>query len=46
MVSPAAVFRRLLADTGTSIAPDVLGRMFEPFFTTKGAEAGSGRKAC
>jgi PAS domain S-box-containing protein len=31
-----------VADTGTGIAEDVLGRVFEPFFTTKGAEKGTG----
>jgi len=31
-----------IADTGTGIAEDILGRVFEPFFTTKGAEKGTG----
>ena len=31
-----------VSDTGTGIAPDVLGRVFEPFFTTKGQGKGSG----
>jgi signal transduction histidine kinase/ActR/RegA family two-component response regulator len=31
-----------VADTGTGIPSEILGRVFEPFFTTKGAEAGSG----
>jgi len=29
-------------DTGTGIAPDVLGRIFEPFFTTKAVNKGTG----
>ncbi len=31
-----------VADTGTGIAADVMGRLFEPFFTTKPPEKGSG----
>ena len=31
-----------LTDTGTGIAPDVLGRVFEPFFTTKPVDKGTG----
>ena len=31
-----------VADTGTGIADDVIGRIFEPFFTTKGADKGTG----
>jgi PAS domain S-box-containing protein len=31
-----------VADTGTGIADDVIGRVFEPFFTTKGADKGTG----
>jgi PAS domain S-box-containing protein len=31
-----------VADTGTGIAPEDLGRVFEPFFTTKGPGKGSG----
>jgi CheY-like chemotaxis protein len=31
-----------LADTGSGIPPDVLGRIFEPFFTTKDVGRGTG----
>jgi PAS domain S-box-containing protein len=31
-----------VSDTGTGIAPDVIGKVFEPFFTTKSAEKGTG----
>jgi PAS domain S-box-containing protein len=31
-----------VADTGTGIAPDILGKIFEPFFTTKGPARGTG----
>jgi two-component system NtrC family sensor kinase len=31
-----------VADTGSGIASDVIGRVFEPFFTTKGADKGTG----
>jgi PAS domain S-box-containing protein len=31
-----------IADTGTGIAPDILGKIFEPFFTTKGMGKGTG----
>jgi two-component system NtrC family sensor kinase len=36
-------FVRLAArDTGTGIAPELLGRVFDPFFTTKSVERGTG----
>ena len=31
-----------VADTGSGIPDDVIGRVFEPFFTTKGADKGTG----
>jgi PAS domain S-box-containing protein len=31
-----------VADEGSGMTPDVLGRIFEPFFTTKGGTRGSG----
>jgi PAS domain S-box-containing protein len=31
-----------IADTGTGIPPDILGRIFEPFFTTKPLDKGTG----
>ena len=31
-----------VTDTGTGIAPDVIGKVFEPFFTTKGPDRGTG----
>ncbi len=31
-----------VADTGTGIAPNIIGRVFEPFFTTKGPDRGTG----
>ncbi len=41
-LQPGQYVQVSVADTGTGISPDVLGRVFEPFFTTKDAEAGSG----
>jgi len=32
----------VLRDTGTGIAPDLLGKVFDPFFTTKGPGSGTG----
>jgi PAS domain S-box-containing protein len=31
-----------IEDTGSGIAPDILGKIFEPFFTTKRADKGTG----
>lgn len=34
--------RLVVADNGTGIAPEVIGRIFDPFFTTKGPVLGTG----
>jgi two-component system cell cycle sensor histidine kinase/response regulator CckA len=40
---PAAEYVMLeVADTGSGIAPDIIGKIFEPFFTTKEKNKGTG----
>lgn len=39
---PGRYIRLSIADTGSGIEPEILGRVFEPFFTTKGEGQGSG----
>ena len=42
-ILPVADYSALsIADTGTGIAPNVLGKVFEPFFTTKEVGKGTG----
>ncbi|HEY9175957.1 MAG TPA: PAS domain S-box protein [Verrucomicrobiae bacterium] len=42
-ITPVGEFARCsVADTGTGIPPEVLGRIFEPFFTTKEKGKGTG----
>jgi signal transduction histidine kinase len=40
--SPAPFAAVSLSDTGTGIAPELLGRIFEPFYTTKEVGKGTG----
>jgi len=41
-IPPGEYVRIDVADTGTGIAPDIIGRIFEPFFSTKAVGSGTG----
>jgi PAS domain S-box-containing protein len=41
-LAPGDYLKLAVADTGTGIAPEILGSIFEPYFTTKGPGQGTG----
>ncbi len=41
-VAPGAYVELTIRDTGTGIAPEILGKIFDPYFTTKGVGKGTG----
>jgi CheY-like chemotaxis protein len=41
-IEPGNFLKLTVADTGSGIAPDILGRIFDPFFTTKPKGEGTG----
>ncbi|MBL8831085.1 MAG: PAS domain S-box protein [Rhodospirillales bacterium] len=41
-IPPGEYVRVDVADTGTGIPPDIIGRIFEPFFSTKAIGSGTG----
>ena len=44
-LTPGSYLEIAVADTGSGIAPDTIGKVFEPFFTTKEAGVGMGLAA-